>query len=74
MWVLLHELAHHYIYETSRTEVDIYSVNECAQLSASAAVENAQNFVFYVASKRPPPSRFMCENDTVALSPSSYSI
>ncbi|KAL9135983.1 MAG: hypothetical protein Q9175_002801, partial [Cornicularia normoerica] len=54
VWVLLHELAHHYIYETSRTEVDIYSANDCAQLSASAAVENAQNFVFYVASKRPP--------------------
>lgn len=56
VWVLLHELAHHYIFETSGTEVDVYSVNECAGLSASAAVENAQNFVFYVASKRPVAS------------------
>lgn len=51
VWALLHELAHHYIYQTSRTELDLYSANECAGLSASEAVENAQNFVFYVASK-----------------------
>lgn len=56
IWVLLHELVHHYIYETSGTEDDFYSVNECAALSASAAVENAQNFVFYVASKWPAAS------------------
>ena len=51
VWVLLHELVHHYIFERSGTQDDFYSANECAGLSASAAMENAQNFVFYVASK-----------------------
>ena len=53
IWVLLHELAHQYIFETRGTEVDVYPVNECAGLDAVAAVENAQNYAFYVASKWP---------------------
>lgn len=51
LWVLLHELAHSYIYAKSGSLADISTANDCMSLSARSALNNAQNFVFYAASE-----------------------
>ena len=52
LWVILHELAQNYIYARSGSLFELPDVNDCVSLSASSAVNNAQNYVFYAASKR----------------------
>lgn len=55
-WLLLEEIAHYYIStcgtntDTVRT-VETYEINRCAALDAERSVQNAHNFVYYVASK-----------------------
>lgn len=51
LWVILHELAHNYIYARSGGQGDISTANDCNSLSAGSAVNNAQNFVYYAASE-----------------------
>ena len=51
LWVLLHELAHQYIYAANGGSSDIYLVNDNLDLLAAEAVRNAQSFTYYVASK-----------------------
>ena len=51
LWVILHELAHAYIYANSGSLVDVSTANDCMSLAASSAVKNAQNYVFYAASE-----------------------
>ena len=51
LWVLLHELAHVYIYAKSGNLYDVSSPNDCALLSGNSAINNAQNYVYYAASK-----------------------
>ncbi|KAF6236298.1 hypothetical protein HO173_005551 [Letharia columbiana] len=52
LWVILHELAHAYIYARSGLVTDVSTANNCMWLAASSAVNNAQNFVFYAANIR----------------------
>ncbi|KAL6714889.1 hypothetical protein ACLMJK_007149 [Lecanora helva] len=52
LWSLMHELAHFYIQQTR--PIDVYNVNDCLRLSAGRSVVNAQNFVYYAASKSHP--------------------
>lgn len=54
LWVILHELAHAYIYARSGLVTDVSTANNCMWLAASSAVNNAQNFVFYAASELVP--------------------
>lgn len=49
LWVILHELAHSYIYARNGKLADVSTANDCMSLSASSAVENAQNYVYYAA-------------------------
>lgn len=49
LWVILHELAHAYIYARNGQLADVSTANDCTSLSASSAVENAQNYVYYAA-------------------------
>lgn len=51
LWVILHELAHAYIYARDGQLLDVSTANDCASLSATSAVNNAQNYVFYAASE-----------------------
>ena len=51
LWVVLHELAHAYIYARSGSLSDVANSNDCMSLSASSAVNNAQNYVYYAASE-----------------------
>ena len=51
LWVILHELAHAYIYASTGVLSDVSTANDCMSLAASSAVSNAQNFVFYAASE-----------------------
>lgn len=51
LWVLLHELAHTYIYARSGSLADVSTANDCMSLAGSSAVNNAQNYVFYAASE-----------------------
>lgn len=51
LWVLLRQLAHIYIYAKSGSLADVTPANDCALLSGSTAVNNAQSYVFYAASK-----------------------
>ena len=51
LWVIMHELAHNYVYARSGSLSELSSVNDCVSLAASSAVNNAQNYVFYAASK-----------------------
>lgn len=51
LWVILHELAHAYIYAHSGQLLDVSTANDCTSLSATSAVNNAQNYVFYAASE-----------------------
>ncbi len=51
LWVILHELAHSYIYAHSGSLMDLYTSNDCMSLSTSSAVNNAQNYVYYAASE-----------------------
>ncbi|KAL2038895.1 hypothetical protein N7G274_008417 [Stereocaulon virgatum] len=51
LWILLHELAHAYIYAANGGSSDIYLVNDNLDLQAAEAVKNAQSFTYYVASK-----------------------
>ena len=51
-WVLMHELAHQYPPDSFQDLYgEVMSVNACIQLPASEAIRNAQNYVYYVASK-----------------------
>ena len=50
LWVILHELAHAYIYARNGQLADVSTANDCTSLSARSAVNNAQNYVFYAAS------------------------
>ena len=54
LWVIMHELAHHYIYARSGSQADVSTANDCVSLNAKSAVNNAQNFVFYAASEYIP--------------------
>ena len=58
LWAILHELAHYYIYASNGAMVDFYDVNSCLILAPSEAVKNAQNFVYYAASKHSAPGHF----------------
>ena len=49
LWVILHELAHTYIYARNGQIADVSTANDCMSLSASSAVGNAQNYVYYAA-------------------------
>ena len=51
LWVILHELAHSYIYARSGSLIDVYSSNDCVSLSTSSAVNNPQSYVYYAASE-----------------------
>lgn len=51
LWVLLHELAHTYIYARTGSLLDVSTANDCTLLAGSSAVDNAQNFVYYAASE-----------------------
>ena len=51
LWVLLHELAHVYVYAKYGNLYDVSAPNDCALLSGSSAISNAQNYVYYAASK-----------------------
>ena len=51
IWVLLHELAHIYVYAKTGSLFDVSTSNDCALLSATSAVNSAQNYVYYAASK-----------------------
>lgn len=51
LWVILHELAHVYVYARSGSLTDVSTANDCMSLSGSSAVNNAQNYVFYAASE-----------------------
>ena len=50
LWVLLHEMAHAYIYAANGSSSDMYLVNDNLDLPAAEAVKNAQSFTCYVAS------------------------
>ncbi len=51
LWVLLHELVHVYVYARSGSLTELSTANDCVSLAAGSAVNNAQNYVFYAASK-----------------------
>ena len=51
LWVIMHELAHAYIYARTGSLSDISYANDCIALTGSSAVNNAQNFVYYAASE-----------------------
>lgn len=51
LWVILHELAHHYIYARSGRQADVMAATDCMSLTGSSAVNNAQSFVYYAASE-----------------------
>ena len=51
IYVLLHEIAHYYIYAASQTRFDHYDVATCFHLGPLESSQNAQNYAFYVASK-----------------------
>ena len=51
IWVLLEEIAHYYINAGKGNTVDVYDINKCARLSARASISNANNYLYYVASK-----------------------
>lgn len=51
IWVLLQELALSYIYSRSGSLLDVSNANDCYMLAASDAVNNARNYVYYVASE-----------------------
>ena len=57
LWVILHELAHVYIYARSGSLLEISTANDCFLLAGGIAVDNAQNYVYYVASKFMSPFR-----------------
>lgn len=51
LWVLLHELAHVYIYARSGSLSEVSTANDCMSLSGSSSANNAQNYVFYATSE-----------------------
>ena len=51
LWVILHELAHFYIFAHSRSLADVSNANDCVSLIGSSAVNNVQNYVYYAASE-----------------------
>ena len=51
LWVIMHELVHSYVYARSGSLSELSSVNDCVSLAAGSSVINAQNYVFYAASK-----------------------
>lgn len=51
IWVLLEEIAHYYINAGKGKTVDVDDINKCARLSARASLSNANNYLYYVASK-----------------------
>ena len=52
IWTLVHELVHQYAADLNQgSEGEAMYVNDCVQLPASKAVANAQNYVYYIASK-----------------------
>lgn len=51
LWILLHELAHVYIFVANGGLSDVYWANECLNLPANESLMNAQSFTYYVASE-----------------------
>ena len=51
LWILLHELAHIYVYAKTGLLIDVMPPNDCALLTGGNAVGNPQNYVYYAASK-----------------------
>ena len=51
LWILVHELAHHYSFETHERVTEYSYANDCVALSGSDAVVNVQNYVYYIASE-----------------------
>lgn len=51
MWILMHELAHFYLFWGSGARLDFYAVQECLALKKNKTVENVASYVFYAASE-----------------------
>lgn len=60
MWILLGMLIHYYLYTSTASVAgtDVNDANQCVQLSAEQSSANANNYIYYAASK----SRFKSEN------------
>ncbi|CAL8585133.1 hypothetical protein XPA_010713 [Xanthoria parietina] len=51
-WVLMHELAHIYLWNTLGSRMDYYNVEQCLSLPSKRTVGNAESYVYYVANVR----------------------
>ncbi len=51
LYVLLHGLANIYIFAMLGASGNLFTVNECLALNGDQSVYNAQQYVYYVASK-----------------------
>ena len=51
MWLVLHELVQFYVYAMTGAETHVQDVNKATLLGGQASTRNAENYVYYVASK-----------------------
>lgn len=50
-YILLVMIAKHYIFWSTKTELDVLNVNDCITMSAIDSVRNGKTYAYYVASK-----------------------
>ena len=61
LWILLHEIVHFY---KGGLWPEVYDVNACLRLNAGKSVVNAQNYLYYAASKSLPLTHNLLARDS----------